>query len=104
MKTHELKIWSEYFNAIREGRKTYELRRNDRGFEVGDTLVLREYKPETELYTDREIHVVVTGVDRIPAFGPGIPHYSEPLPVWAHDILDWVVMSFRKDKYVGMES
>ncbi|BDR73357.1 hypothetical protein K144316041_23680 [Clostridium tetani] len=45
MKTHELKIWPEYFKAVKNGTKTFELRKNDRDFKVGDILVLKEWKP-----------------------------------------------------------
>ncbi len=40
---HELKILPEYFDALISGRKKFELRKNDRGFCVGDILVLREW-------------------------------------------------------------
>ncbi|EKE9396612.1 DUF3850 domain-containing protein, partial [Listeria monocytogenes] len=45
-KTHELKILSEYFWDIAEGRKTFEIRKNDRNFQVGDYLILKEFKEE----------------------------------------------------------
>ncbi|EAA0362612.1 DUF3850 domain-containing protein [Listeria monocytogenes] len=45
-KTHELKILSEYFWDIAEGRKTFEIRKNDRDFQVGDILILREWNNE----------------------------------------------------------
>jgi hypothetical protein len=39
---HELKTWPQFFDAIIDGTKSFELRRDDRGFEVGDALLLRE--------------------------------------------------------------
>ena len=38
MKLHELKIKEEYFNAILRGEKTFELRKNDRDYQVGDLI------------------------------------------------------------------
>lgn len=43
MATHELKTWPEFFEAIEAGHKTFEVRKNDRGFQKGDVLHLREY-------------------------------------------------------------
>jgi hypothetical protein len=40
---HELKLNSEYFPLVREGIKTFEIRKNDRDFRVGDILRLREW-------------------------------------------------------------
>lgn len=42
---HELKTWPQYFERIADGSKTFEIRKNDRGFQQGDTLRLREYDP-----------------------------------------------------------
>jgi hypothetical protein len=54
-KVHELKIWPYYFRAIVEGRKKFELRKNDRGgFFAGETLHLREWDPGIKDYTGRE--------------------------------------------------
>lgn len=47
MTVHELKCWPKYFQELKEGRKTFELRRDDRGFKVGDTLWLREWTKST---------------------------------------------------------
>ena len=35
---HILKIKEVYYNHILSGEKTWELRRNDRNFKIGDTL------------------------------------------------------------------
>lgn len=66
--THELKTWPPAFEAILTGRKSYEIRRTDRHFAVGDTLWLREWELRScrddsgvyGHYTGREIRVVVT--------------------------------------------
>lgn len=54
---HELKILPEYFEAIKNGTKTFEIRKNDRGFAIGDILTLKEYSGEK--YTGREINKVI---------------------------------------------
>lgn len=43
MAIHELKLAPGWFDAVADGRKTFEVRRDDRGFAVGDTLCMREY-------------------------------------------------------------
>lgn len=67
---HELKTWPVYWEAIYDGRKTFELRKeDDRHFEVGDTLILHLYDPEKEEYDGYSIEAVVTYLLRGPAFG-----------------------------------
>lgn len=50
MKRHKLKIIEPYYSAVRSGEKTFEIRKNDRGFEVGDTLILSPYCSEKKHY------------------------------------------------------
>ena len=40
---HELKILPQYYRAVLERRKTFEVRKNDRPFAVGDGICLREF-------------------------------------------------------------
>lgn len=39
---HNLKILKPYFDAVVSGDKTFELRKDDRPYRIGDTLVLNE--------------------------------------------------------------
>jgi hypothetical protein len=55
-----LKSWPEYFKATVEGSKTFELRKNDRDFKVGDTVVLWEYLPETATLTGQTLVTRIT--------------------------------------------
>ncbi|RSK29864.1 ASCH/PUA domain-containing protein [Hymenobacter metallilatus] len=68
--THDLKCWPEYFEAVADGRKSFELREDDRGYLEGDTLLLREYNPNTNTYTGREIRRLVTYILRSTHFNP----------------------------------
>ena len=48
---HKLKIEPQYFMEVYAKRKTFEIRKNDRDYKVGDTLILREYLKEHRQYT-----------------------------------------------------
>jgi len=75
---HELKTWPKEFEAVAAGTKTHEARWDDRGYAVGDTLVLLEWSPhrpelcsfqpgESKLtgdYSGRRLHVEVTHVTK----------------------------------------
>lgn len=43
--THVLKCWPAEFDAMASGAKTFEYRKNDRGFSCGDTLQLCRWEP-----------------------------------------------------------
>lgn len=57
---HALKILPTYFEAVANGKKTFEARRNDRGFRAGDYLALNEWKADAGEYTGRCCLVRVT--------------------------------------------
>ncbi len=69
MTQHELKTWPDFFAEIKSARKQFDLRKNDRDFQIGDTLRLREYEPATEIYTDRVITREVTYIVHGPKWG-----------------------------------
>ncbi len=48
---HAVKIVPRYFDAVISGEKTFEVRKNDRPFQVGDLLALNEYDVENKCYT-----------------------------------------------------
>lgn len=65
MAEHVLKTLPPYFDATARGDKPFDVRRDDRGFQKGDTLRLREFLPrppgltsyerERNSFTGREI-------------------------------------------------
>lgn len=40
---HRLKTLQPYFNDVKDKEKNFELRQNDRDYQVGDTLILNEW-------------------------------------------------------------
>jgi hypothetical protein len=69
---HELKTLPAYYDPVARGEKTFEVRRDDRGFQKGDTLILREflrnppgltqYERECNQYTGRSLRCKVLWV------------------------------------------
>lgn len=66
---HELKILPQYYDAVVNGIKTFEIRKNDRNYSVGDTIKLREFDKDDiynvkwsthSEYTKRECYAVIT--------------------------------------------
>ena len=51
MTEHILKLNDRYFDAVANGIKTFEIRRNDRDYKVGDTLVLRKVNDDGKFLT-----------------------------------------------------
>ncbi|WGY01802.1 DUF3850 domain-containing protein [Nocardioides sp. QY071] len=61
-RVHQIKSWSKFFRPIVAGERSHELRRNDRDYQVGDILILREYDPEAGDYTGSACEAVVTSM------------------------------------------
>ena len=67
---HELKTYSEHYQAVKEGIKKFEVRKNDRDFKVGDRLFLACYDPNDRKYVNRGlIKCDVTYILHGPQFG-----------------------------------
>lgn len=62
---HELKILPNFFEAVVRGEKKFEIRDNkDRGFQKGDTILLKELKPSiaSTIFSGREQLIEITYV------------------------------------------
>lgn len=74
---HDLKTDPAAYRAVAEGRKNFEIRKNDRNFQIGDTLRLNETtRTGAEIaagapleYTGRTRTVRVTYILQGPAYG-----------------------------------
>ena len=40
---HSVKCTEPYFSDVKSGKKNFELRKNDRNYQVGDDIVLNQY-------------------------------------------------------------
>lgn len=74
VRVHELKTWPEYLDALIDGSKTFEVRKNDRDYRVGDRLHLLGWNPSAKAYNGREHTLDVTYVMQGPAFGVAADH------------------------------
>lgn len=59
---HRLKILPEYYNEAKSGRKTFELREDDRNIQIGDMVILEEFDGTD--YTGESMVVIVSYVLR----------------------------------------
>lgn len=69
MAEHKLKTWPVYFWEVRRGVKSFEIRHDDRGYQVGDTLILQEfiprgYRSQGGKYSGEEHRALVTHIMR----------------------------------------
>lgn len=84
---HELKCWPQYFPAVLDGSKPFEVRKTDRDYRVGDTLWLREWALDwrglDREYTGRECRRLVTFIlEGAPWVPPGycVMGLRDPVP------------------------
>lgn len=51
---HKLKILPGWYEDVVSGLKKFELRKNDRNYQVGDYIELNEFEPNSKTYTGRK--------------------------------------------------
>ncbi|PFJ21942.1 RNA-binding protein [Bacillus anthracis] len=56
---HNLKINTVFFEPVLKRIKTFEIRKNDRDFHVGDTINLNEWDNERKEYTGRSVAIEI---------------------------------------------
>lgn len=66
---HALKILPPFYRAVRDGSKTFEIRKNDRNFAPNDTILLREFSKQHGVFTGREVKARIGFVYSGSAFG-----------------------------------
>ena len=61
---HHLKTETEYYQQVEKGNKNFELRKNDRNFQVGDMLYLEEVVNGTftgRVLPPKEVKYILSG-------------------------------------------
>lgn len=88
---HNLKTWTQFFDQIVVGYKRFEVRKNDRDFQVGDYLMLQDWDPVKFNYTGRVLLVQVTYKMDGGSFGlePGYCIMSISTPAEFVEALGW---------------
>lgn len=69
---HVIKSWRDSFDDVYLGRRAFEVRRDDRDYAPGDTVVLVEYDRDTKEHTGRSLTRVVGNLFRGKPFPEGI--------------------------------
>jgi ASC-1-like (ASCH) protein len=61
---HELKLKTEFFEGIRSGKVTFQVRKNDRDYKIGDKLVFIEYDP-VKIFEPQKLEVRITCISEL---------------------------------------
>lgn len=69
MKTHFLKTESKFFQQVKKREKRFELRKDDRGFAVGDLLMLQEVGEDGNYTGDSVLVFVSNKLEDVEKFG-----------------------------------
>lgn len=69
---HTVKITKQYFVKLLSKEKTFELRKNDRNYKVGDVIILKEidyYDLKLSFNRGREVKAEITYILKGPVYG-----------------------------------
>ena len=76
MKLHELKIKHEYLIEVVMGRKTFELRKNDRDYQVGDLIRFIDIRQSNNDNCDCDIYINEDDLYKITYVLKDVPQYG----------------------------
>ena len=73
MKLHELKILHKYLIDVSRGAKTFELRKNDRDYQVGDLIRFIDIREDDDMsistINDRELYMITYVLKDVEKYG-----------------------------------
>lgn len=61
-KTHILKTVQPFYDGVVAGRKKFEVRKNDKNFEIHDIVILSEYDVATNYFSRETTEFEITGI------------------------------------------
>ncbi len=89
---HQLKILKKNMSDIEVGNKRFEVRLDDRGYQVDDTLLMEEVDDIINLGlvpTGKQVYVLVTYIHRN---SPGFSVLRDGYVVMGFDIIRWIYL------------
>lgn len=73
MIVHDLKVNPQFWEAVKNGSKPFEVRRNDRNFKVGDVCRLRQYSHDLGYVGTDEVCYPISYILHNEDFPNGVP-------------------------------
>lgn len=67
-RVHQLKVEYEFYTPLSMHLKNFEVRKNDRDFQVNDILILREWSVALEAYTGLRLRAQISYILDDPRF------------------------------------
>lgn len=61
-KTHTIRTWPQFFGPVQDGSKPFVIGENKLDFQIGDTLLIREWCPKEDKATGLECQAIVSYV------------------------------------------